>query len=107
MIDWWSVAFNALWIIGASILLASFSYHNWLARQTGQTLRDAFRMISRTAAYPGGMTLICVGWMLAQADGLWERALWIGLGLSFAWQTARAVSQNRNRRPTRRGPIAL
>ena len=40
MIDWVNVALNALWILGLSIILAAFSYHQWLAGETASRLRE-------------------------------------------------------------------
>ena len=82
MIDWWSVAFNALWILGASILVAAFSYHHWLAGETGRTLRQAFGDLPWRTSNLLGVTLVCVGWMLGQTHSWWARLIW---SLPAAW----------------------
>jgi hypothetical protein len=40
MIDWRFVFVSALWILGLSIVLAAFSYHDWLRRETGRRWRE-------------------------------------------------------------------
>jgi len=40
MSDWWFVAVSALWILGLSIVLAAFSYHDWLRRGTGRRWKE-------------------------------------------------------------------
>lgn len=86
VIDWWFVASNAIWIFGASVVLAAFSYHHWLAQETGRKLREIFRERSWQIFYPMGATIFCTGWLLAQADRWWERGLWGILAASFCWQ---------------------
>lgn len=86
MIDWWFVAVNGVWILGASVVLAAFSYHHWLAQETGRRLREVLRERSWQIAYPLGAMLFCVGWLLGVADRWWERGLWALLALSFAWR---------------------
>jgi len=36
MIDWYMVAANGLWIAGLSVVVAAFSYHDWIARETSR-----------------------------------------------------------------------
>ena len=50
MIDWWMVGTNSLWIVGLSILFAALSYHDWLAKETGQRRRELFRATLRAPA---------------------------------------------------------
>lgn len=95
MIDWYSLSCNGIWILGASIVLAAFSYHHWLSGETGRTLRRVFEERSWRLSFPTGMLLFCVGWLLAQSDRWWERALWGVLAASFLWQLAGVVSARR------------
>lgn len=96
MIDWWFVAVNGLWIFGASIFVATFSYHRWLAVETERRMREVFRERSWQITYPLGATLFCVGWLLGVADRWWERGLWGVLAASFCWQM---IGGLRMRRP--------
>ena len=96
MIDWITVAFNALWIAGAAVLLAAFSYHRWLASETAVTLREVFRRASWKISFSAGMSLVCVGAGYGLADRWWERIVWTGLAIAFAYQLAVHLRQPRD-----------
>lgn len=91
MIDWWIVATNSLWILGLSILLAAFSYHDWLAKELAKPRRDLFKERSWRLPFTGGMVLTCAGWGLSQAVVWWDRTLWAILAAWFAWDFVREV----------------
>lgn len=91
MIDWWLVSSSALWILGLSVLLAAFSYHYWLAQETGGRLRDQFKTGAWTLSCSLGMTLVSVGLAAGLHATWWERLFWGALAVSFAWQLARHV----------------
>jgi hypothetical protein len=99
VIDWWNVAFNALWIFGAAILLAAFSYHNWLRSETGSTRRQAMRELSWRTWNLFGMTLVCIGWMFGQTRHWWARLLLSVPATWFAWQMLGAIRAHRGRTP--------
>jgi hypothetical protein len=64
MIDWYLVATSGLWILGASILLAAFSYHQWLAGERGRRLaRPVARMV--LAAGIGSRDAVVLPWLWA------------------------------------------
>lgn len=86
VIDWPKVATNALWILGLSIVLAAFSYHDWLAAETGRTWRELFKRRSWRLPATGGFALTCAGWALAQAAYWWTKAGWAALAVWFAWK---------------------
>jgi hypothetical protein len=86
MIDWYLVATSALWILGASILLAAFSYHQWLAGERGRRLRDQWRERSWQQASAVGMLLVCLGFGLSEGSPWWERVIWLALAISFVVQ---------------------
>lgn len=92
MIDWYSVVTNGLWIAGLSVVVASFSYHDWIARETGRRRRDLFTERSWRFPRSSGMCLISVGWGLSQASRRWETLLWLVLGAWFAWDIVRLVT---------------
>jgi len=93
MIDWFEVAFSALWIFGLSMILAAFSYHYWLAGETSRRLRDLVARPSWTLPFSAGMVLTCVGFGYGLADRWWERTIWTALALSYAWRLFVAVRQ--------------
>ena len=86
LIDWWLVASSALWIMGLSVLLAAFSYHDWLAHETGRRLRDQFKTRTWRIPFSLGMALFCTGLAATRGAAWWERLLWGALALSFGWQ---------------------
>jgi len=103
MIDWWFVAVNALWILGLSIVLAAFSYHDWLRRETGRRWKEVRAQPSWQFPFSGGMLLFCLGMGLGHETAWWERTLWGLLAASFAWQTVAAATDLRRRSRTPAG----
>jgi hypothetical protein len=89
MIDWPQVLANAVWIGGAALALATFSYASWLASMRDERLRDTLQLLLRGAA-----VLVCLGLGLT-ANRLLETVLWLALAaLSVAafislWRTMR------------------
>lgn len=92
MIDWWSIGTNSLWILGLSILLAVFSYLDWLARETRRPRRSLFNERSLRLPWTAGMFLACVGWGLSQAERWWEQGLWLMLAAWFVGETVRLIA---------------
>ena len=91
MIDWWMVTTNSLWILGLSILLAAFSYLDWLAGETGRPRLALSKGPSFHLAWMTGLFLTCAGWGLAQATRWWEKAVWLLLALWFGWAMLRSL----------------
>jgi hypothetical protein len=85
VIDWYFVFTNSLWILGLSVVLAAFSYHHWLAGETGRRLREQFRESGWLLPFSTGMFLVGVGFGLAESARWWERTIWLALAASFAW----------------------
>ena len=98
MIDWAYVATNSLWILDLSIILAAFSYHDWLAHETGQRRRHLFERPAWRLSFSTGMVLFCLGLGLGRRLDWWERLFWGTLVFAFVWQLFR---QLRSRRRTR------
>jgi hypothetical protein len=86
MIDWWMVATNGLWILGLTLVLATVSYHHWLASETGSRRRDLFSASSFQVPWTLGLFLGCTGWALAQAPQWWQKTLWFVLAARCGWQ---------------------
>jgi hypothetical protein len=88
MLDWVYLARKALWILGMSIVLATWSYARTRASEQRLTTRAALSRWPCGAALAAGMVLFCAGlaWGAAQ---LWERLLWCVVALAFTWQIYR------------------
>jgi hypothetical protein len=91
MIDWWLVSVSALWILGLSIVLAAFSYHDWLRQETGRSWKELRSSPSWQLPFSAGLLLFCLGMGFGRTVSWWERALWGLLSCSFAWQAATAA----------------
>jgi hypothetical protein len=95
MIDWPQVLANAVWISGAALALATFSYASWLASLRNERLRDTLGQVTLQLLLRGAAVLVCLGLGLT-ANSLLETILWLALaGLSAAafislWCTQRS-----------------
>jgi len=91
MIDWLNVLYNALWILGLSIVLTAFSYADWQARLDGQKLRRRLNASSFQLPLSLGLLLVSLGLTFLAQTG-WERVIWlvfVGLFLFQGWQSRR------------------
>lgn len=89
MIDWVSVGFGALWILGLGLVLAALSFANYLAGQNKRSFRQTLSLPEYQSMINLGLVFFCIGWAGNASTG-WERLLWIVLALVFArqvWQT--------------------
>ena len=75
----WRILTNSLWIGGLSLMLATTSYHLWLAAESRTPLRDLVNARSWRWSWQGGVFLVAIGWALSMADARWEKLLWFGL----------------------------
>ncbi len=78
MIDWPQVLANAVWISGAALALATFSYASWLASLRDERLRDTLGQATLQLLLRGAAVLICLGLGLT-ANSLLETVLWLAL----------------------------
>lgn len=94
MIDWTGLASNALWVVGAAIILAALSFSYYEAQRRGERLREHLQAPRFQTWLSLGLFLICLGLALL-GPRWWERVLW-GLlcGLS-AWQLWTAWHEGR------------
>ncbi len=100
MIDWWGVAGNGLWILGLSLLLATFSYRSWARSEATRVPPPA--EAGASAFYNLGLVLFALG-MLATSDAWWERAGWGAVLLLILGPVGLGVIRGRttdDRRPT-------
>jgi hypothetical protein len=89
MIDWYSVGFSALWILGLGLVTAALSFANYLASQQKMRFRQALEMPAYRIMIDLGLVFFCLGWAGGVSAG-WERLLWAVLALIFAVQTWQA-----------------
>jgi hypothetical protein len=80
MIDWALVLSNAIWISGAALALAVFSYANWLAAMPPLRLRDVLRRPALYRTLWAAAVLVGLGLGLTSTHTL-ETVLWFGLAL--------------------------
>ncbi len=78
MIDWLNLFFNALWIVGVSLLLAKFSYQRW-ARQQPETAQQQLELGSplQLCLFNSFVYLIIGIGLVGVNDGIWIRLGWI------------------------------
>jgi hypothetical protein len=78
MIDVRFVIAHGLWILGAAVALAAFSYYNWLAREQHRSLRHVLRSEwGWKVSVAGGVLLVASGFLLMEGTRWWERGLWL------------------------------
>ncbi len=88
MIDWYSVGFGALWILGLGLVLAALSFASYLASQRKRRFRQALEMPACRIMIGLGLVFFCLG-QTGSVSAAWERILWAVLALIFAvwtWQ---------------------
>jgi hypothetical protein len=94
MINWPQVLANSIWISGAALALATFSYASWLASTRDKRLRDTLGQTTLQPLLRGAALLVCLGLGLT-ANSLLETTLWLTLALLSAaafislWRTRR------------------
>jgi hypothetical protein len=93
MIDWWNLAGHAVWIFGASVLLARFSYRSY-EKSESRRLGLAWRPAKPDRIYRLGLLLVSIG--LGAVSSSWlERGVWGLLAimsvvdLILAWRSPR------------------
>jgi hypothetical protein len=89
MIDWYSVGFSALWILGLGLVTGGLSFANYLASQQKRRFRHRLEMPACRIMIGLGLVFFCVG-LAGGVSAVWERLLWAVLALMFALQTWQA-----------------
>ncbi len=92
MIDWQSVLFNGLWIVGLSVLLAALGYAYWAAGEQKRPLRLQLGSIGFLRAFWISMTFFCIG-LAGTSLRLWETILWGVLAAFSAFSLVRLGRQ--------------
>ena len=90
VINWPSVIINSFWILGLAILLATFSYHYWLAGEENRRLRDQLNHPTFQRIYWLSFVFIGIG-LAGTSQKAWEMIVWIIFILFSVVNTARAL----------------
>lgn len=79
MIDWWNVAGHAVWIFGAAMLLARFSYRRYEKAEAKQ-LGSEQKPLTPDRIYRLGLLLVSVG-LGATSTSWMQRGIWALLAI--------------------------
>lgn len=90
MIDWFMVGANAVWIVGASLALATLSYASWEAWAVHETFWHRLAKPAYQAALSLAGVLFSVG-LAVTAQVIWQTALWLVLAVLCLWQAWSAL----------------
>ncbi len=85
LIDWRSLGFNTLWILGLSMILAALSFADYEASQRKMRPRVVLRRSDYQVALNVGLFLFCLG-LAGSAATWWGMLAWILLAMAFAYQ---------------------
>jgi multisubunit Na+/H+ antiporter MnhB subunit len=91
-IDWAGLALNGLWVLGAAVILAAFSFACYEARRRSERLRVRLAAPGFQSWLSVGLVLISLGMALI-GPRWWERALWGVLCAMSVWQLWAAWSE--------------
>jgi multisubunit Na+/H+ antiporter MnhB subunit len=93
MIDWAGLIFNALWVLGAAVILAALSFSHYEAQRRNERLRARLAAPAFQMWLSVGLALISLSLALI-GPRWWERVLWgllCGLSVWQLWDAWRAV----------------
>lgn len=79
MIDWWNVAGHAVWIFGAAVLLARFSYRRYEVAEA-KRLGLAQKPVTSDRIYRLGLLLVSIGLGVTSTSWL-QRGIWALLAI--------------------------
>ncbi len=82
MIDLWGVFSNFLWILGLSVLLATWSYAYYEARMSDKKVSEKFNELTYALSLDVGLLLFCAGLAATEHRG-WARLIWILMGIAI------------------------
>lgn len=100
MIDWWSVVANSLWILGASVILAAFSYYAWVASNESSTLTAQLEKPTFALVFFLGLGLIGLG-LLGTGDGILQRGMAALLVAGSVFAVVRVYRLREKKTPSR------
>jgi len=67
-VDWWFIFNNSLWILGAAIVLITFSYHEYLVSRKKVKFLDILKTLSFKKYSILGLTLVVAGLSLSEIN---------------------------------------
>lgn len=85
MINWLQVLFNLLWLLGLAIILAAFSYADWLAHARGVRMLQLLKASIFQAPLSIGASLLSLG-LFFLSRGWLARSLSAALVILLTWQ---------------------
>jgi hypothetical protein len=94
MIEWSSVLFNSLWIIGLSLSLSALGLGYYAASVDGCRFALVMARPAYQLAIHTGAILFCLG-LLGSTSSIWERVAWIVLTALFV---LKAVGDRKKKR---------
>jgi hypothetical protein len=94
MIDWLNLAWNALWIAGLAVGLATLSYTSWEASVYKEKFSARLRRSAPQAALSLAGVLFCLG-LAGTSQRWWEMGLWLLLGAGFVYQAVAVIRRAR------------
>jgi len=97
MIDWLNLIWNALWILGLAVGLATLSYASWEASIYKEKFSVRLRRSTPQAVLNLAGVLFCLG-LAGTSRRWWEIGLWLLLGVSFIFQAITALRGARQNR---------
>jgi len=85
MVEWSSLVFNGLWVLGAAVIVAVFSLSTYEARCRGRQLWVQLSLPGFRLPMTVGLVLISLGAALI-GPRWWERVLWGLFCILSVWQ---------------------
>lgn len=76
MINWYALIANSFWVVGLAVLLAGFSYHSWLAKENGRSIKEQFNESAFQKLFWASSILVAMG-LAGTSRSWWETAVWI------------------------------
>lgn len=99
MVDWNSLGFNGMWLLGVAVIVAGLSISSYEASRRGERLRERLAAPGPQLWLSVGLALFSLGVALI-GPRWWERALWGLLAAAWvvqAWLAARRADDTRER----------
>jgi hypothetical protein len=97
VIDIQSVILNGLWILGLSVILATWSYARYTAYRGGLKTRAKLNELRYVLALDAGLLLFIAG-MAATEDRWWALLLWILIGIGVLIEAGYRIYTARSKR---------
>jgi hypothetical protein len=90
MIDWFSLAANALWILACAIALATLSYASWVASLRQEKILRILVLPKYQITIKLAGILFCLG-LAGTSSKWWEIIIWLIICALFIVQTAKVL----------------